>query len=440
MNSPRSTAEFFKLLSSPDQIIGQPESLWLDFKGDVYLPQDTKPHHRWELAKDVTSMANSGGGVIVLGVATSIDPASRVELASELRPVPHGLVDPSAIQKVIHDWVFPRLDVIVASHAIADKEGELWTIEVPRQSERDTPFIISGALNAEDRRQHTAFGIFKRTGTDNAPVLPSQAQQWIRHGFSALTHTQREALPPQPEDAEGVLRDDLTALGQDEPRAHFYIQIAPTSPLRLDRFFSGEEPSLWNAMYRLEQTKEGGFNLPSGTLPQRGWKNSHRTAIAGKSTLSVMLTGLTTVTTSQAMLTWASKSYAVSGETLINPHVFPELSLEACTFFAKHVASRLPLETEFQWRIGLFGVEKPVAMRLPRGPFQTLMFRDRPGSQPQPGKDFVLPWQVVPIIDPEALSFQMCLQVYDVFHIGADGILFSEKGRINPGRIRDQKY
>lgn len=47
-------------------LIGAPEDEWLDFKQQGYLGDSTKGA---ELAKDVTAMANAGGGFIVIGVS-----------------------------------------------------------------------------------------------------------------------------------------------------------------------------------------------------------------------------------------------------------------------------------------------------------------------------------------------------------------------------------
>ena len=67
-----SIPQLFELLGrNPGELIRdrQPETIWLDFKMCPYqLEQDRQ---RFELAKDVSAMANAEGGVILIGIERS---------------------------------------------------------------------------------------------------------------------------------------------------------------------------------------------------------------------------------------------------------------------------------------------------------------------------------------------------------------------------------
>lgn len=56
-----------------DDLLGERERSWLDFKQSPYVLDGERG--KSELAKDVTAVANSGGGCIVIGVRTRKDPA-----------------------------------------------------------------------------------------------------------------------------------------------------------------------------------------------------------------------------------------------------------------------------------------------------------------------------------------------------------------------------
>jgi hypothetical protein len=74
-----------------DEIIGTAEDEQLEFKGSpYYLASDAM---KFELAKDVTALANSGGGLILLGFRTCKDPDYSFEFVDECRPIDRGLVD-----------------------------------------------------------------------------------------------------------------------------------------------------------------------------------------------------------------------------------------------------------------------------------------------------------------------------------------------------------
>jgi hypothetical protein len=52
----------------PERLIGARKCAWLDAKGQPY--QLDQPRSAAELAKDVAALANTGGGVIVVGLRT----------------------------------------------------------------------------------------------------------------------------------------------------------------------------------------------------------------------------------------------------------------------------------------------------------------------------------------------------------------------------------
>lgn len=80
-------------------VVGEPETAHLDFKEQPYILSADKG--RWELAKDVAALANSGGGCLVIGVATTVPTDREEEVASEVKPVPAALVDVQQMRSTI---------------------------------------------------------------------------------------------------------------------------------------------------------------------------------------------------------------------------------------------------------------------------------------------------------------------------------------------------
>ena len=66
--------ELFKVLGrNPVELKGEPETSWLEFKSapyPIYRQVVGFERHRFELAKDLTALANKDGGVILIGVET----------------------------------------------------------------------------------------------------------------------------------------------------------------------------------------------------------------------------------------------------------------------------------------------------------------------------------------------------------------------------------
>ena len=137
-------AQLFAALGrDPNELIDEPERQWLDFKGEPHVgPRKTEPHHRLELAKDVTAMGNAGGGVIVLGVRPEKREKEHQEFAKELKPIPPESFDPQQVHQVLDAWVFPSVELEIESWDVPGEEGKLWTLHVHRQSEASQPFLI----------------------------------------------------------------------------------------------------------------------------------------------------------------------------------------------------------------------------------------------------------------------------------------------------------
>jgi hypothetical protein len=147
-------AEALAILDGGDfeQLIGAPESLEVEFKSEPYrLDQEGQ---RFELAKDVSALANAAGGVIVIGVRTEREDQAAVDVVTDLRPLARGLVDEQQYEGAITDRVYPRLQELhVRFYASAGDEGRgLVAIDVPSQQEIDRYFLIQRPIAEGDER------------------------------------------------------------------------------------------------------------------------------------------------------------------------------------------------------------------------------------------------------------------------------------------------
>lgn len=125
----------------PERLIGVRECAWLDAKGQPY--QLDQPKSAAELAKDVAALANTGGGVIVVGLRTRREGSS--EVIDEVRPVPAGLIDRDRYRKLVRERVFPFVRDFSTWWLQAGDERGLLVIDVPAQLPRDKPFVVSGS-------------------------------------------------------------------------------------------------------------------------------------------------------------------------------------------------------------------------------------------------------------------------------------------------------
>ena len=126
-----------------DVLAGQPENDWLDVKSRRYGLGDD--YGKLQLAKDVASFANAGGGVIAIGLSSRR--TREGETIGPLRPVDITDVSIAQYRAVLRDWLHPRLSGVrmdvVAGASTRDKG--IVVIEIPAQSPAALPFIVRRA-------------------------------------------------------------------------------------------------------------------------------------------------------------------------------------------------------------------------------------------------------------------------------------------------------
>src|SRR6267142_2986615 len=109
---------------------GQPYNLAIDF-------------HKRELAKDVSSFANSDGGIIVIGARTTKSHTHLGDEIEAMRPMEQNLLDVEQYHKTLQDWVYPRIQKVdIRFFMEAESQKGIFAIEIPSQDEALKPFLI----------------------------------------------------------------------------------------------------------------------------------------------------------------------------------------------------------------------------------------------------------------------------------------------------------
>ncbi|HET8813967.1 MAG TPA: ATP-binding protein [Solirubrobacterales bacterium] len=145
---PRSAA--IDLLSAGrwDLFKGQPESGWLEAKGEPYdcLIKDVGQNWRYELAKDVAAFANAPeGGLIVLGLSTNND--GDGDVINGYKEFDLRRVKPSRYNNMVAQYVYPRVEGFEIIRVKGKKKGHgLVVLVIPPQLERNRPFLVQGTF------------------------------------------------------------------------------------------------------------------------------------------------------------------------------------------------------------------------------------------------------------------------------------------------------
>ena len=132
-----------------NEFIGVEENLEVEFKGEPYaLDAETG---KFELAKDVSALANARGGVILLGIRTERRSEVFADTAAEVRLLRRGLVDESRYLDVVKARVYPRIDGIRVSFYPAANNADrgLVAVMVPPQEDSLKYFLIQRPIADE---------------------------------------------------------------------------------------------------------------------------------------------------------------------------------------------------------------------------------------------------------------------------------------------------
>ena len=120
MNLPRTRADLERMISGQVQ-----ESLHLEYKSSMAVSKSDK--NRAELAKDVSSFANSDGGIIVYGIEEEEHLPIRIDAG-----IDHNVHNREWFENVIHSNVAPRLDGIVIAQISLSSDRSAYAIEIPK--------------------------------------------------------------------------------------------------------------------------------------------------------------------------------------------------------------------------------------------------------------------------------------------------------------------
>ncbi|MGW6569830.1 AlbA family DNA-binding domain-containing protein [Streptomyces sp. NPDC054975] len=373
---PSSRTELIALLAQgkPGELLGTPESDWVDFKsGGFGAPYDLRtPKGKFEFSKDVAAFANSGGGLIVCGVTAKQKANELVEAATKLTPLQQSLIKIDQFKTTVDDLVRPLIRVSYHwfAHPDGDAEasGYYFVIDIEGLADADRWALVRKVLN--DKDQFTEGWTVPIRHDDRTTTMSADdAYRLMNDGLRSRTAPPWAALAPTPPSDPAQARHDLEAhLGWDELPILFWQSAPQNAPELIDGLHSQE--GIRGALLNQDALRpHGGFNFSSDYKrpePYRGGlllADSRRAvAVAADGTVSASV-----VATSE-MLGWGMEQRF--GETgRINVVTLSELMLE----YFRLVDEKIMPTVDGPWQ------HRTVTARFAQVPARTLA----PGPNPE---------------------------------------------------------
>jgi hypothetical protein len=178
-------AEVLKILETGkfEELKETIEDKHVEFKGAPYRLEENM--EKWELAKDVSALANAEGGLILIGFCTRKDASSAVEYVDEVRPFELDLFDTDKHRNILNDWISPPIAAIeIRCFPLGSESGRIVAaIVVPATAPEGKPFLVKRTVEANGKVRGTQFGYYERV-QDRIPAISAETlRTYVRDGM-----------------------------------------------------------------------------------------------------------------------------------------------------------------------------------------------------------------------------------------------------------------
>src|SRR5262249_763387 len=154
------------------EFISTVEHIQFECKNGLYDLKATTS--KIELAKDVSALANSKGGYLLIGPATAKNPLHQGDEVVSVSEFASSTFHPDTYRDILNAFIYPPItDLKIQWHpsSIDNRKG-IASIYVPQKSANEKPFLVAKS-ELDSRVRGHLFGYFERIGDD---VLPTTVQ------------------------------------------------------------------------------------------------------------------------------------------------------------------------------------------------------------------------------------------------------------------------
>lgn len=154
-------------------LVGQHEGQWLDAKREPW--QLATAGGKAEMAKDLSSLANAQGGLIIIPARTN--KTSGRERIEEIRDLPVEIVDIEQIRDVLEHWVFPPLPGLVTELVETTEGRARLVVAVGPHRPENYPHLVVG----DPAGSSHSVAAWVRDGDRNRPLTAPEIHALMRH-------------------------------------------------------------------------------------------------------------------------------------------------------------------------------------------------------------------------------------------------------------------
>ncbi|GEM_PF-3680616 len=179
-------------------LIGVEETADFEFRQFSYLTTlegDVKNKSQFELVRDITSIANSGGGLVAIGLKPLKKATEKKEYVAEICGVKKEHIQTQSWFDVLAEMVVPRFSETYLEYGFSGANDEVFWFKIKDAKEVGCfPFILTKDQwepTVGEYVKGTVFGYYYRDGAQNVWLSAEKLQQYIADGIRAK-QTKRE--------------------------------------------------------------------------------------------------------------------------------------------------------------------------------------------------------------------------------------------------------
>jgi hypothetical protein len=449
MTSPKEILE--KLTACDfDALIGLFESEWLDAKETPYH-LDVAPQKR-ELAKDVTALANAGGGIIVLGFECEKLPTTAGERIKEVCRFPISRVDPKRYNQILADLVHPPphgVTVLVFENSAKDGNG-VAAIVIDKAVMTEKPYLVGKMVDENDISIGSYFGYFERKRDFIPPISIARIQQQLSAGLQwasinerlSAMETKIDALTPsrkapskivtilRPERETRIKKARITVGRDDAPL--IYFDAAAESPCTFPTLFKSQSERVVRLIENPPQFRQNGFEIWADRISAIVDGRLRRNMIAGHRLIELWEDGefIFIGPGDEDFLGWSVGSTGTRPIHISN-FVLAEATLHFCWLMRSIFEEAEPKPSVLRLSLGLANLARSGMATLSDVPEGRMRGMEQPHPAPSPDREFyeLAEWDTY---DPARLAYLLLKNVYVWFGFNSDRMPYVDNNGPEP--------
>jgi len=167
--------------------IGLKEDIHFEAKGKSGYDLDS-PNGRYELAKDVSSLANAEGGYLIIGLETAPLTEENTDKVKELDLLPEKKFDRQRYEAILREYIHPRISDLKVKwiQDINSPKKGIGYVHVPPQHQDNKYFLIKREFDENESIRQIVFGIAERKGSSNQPLTIKELHKTVKNGKSEM--------------------------------------------------------------------------------------------------------------------------------------------------------------------------------------------------------------------------------------------------------------